>query len=61
MDENITSNDSVRTPAEPVVLNDALHNRGVAFTLAEREALGLTGRLPSAPSATPTTVALGNS
>jgi hypothetical protein len=38
---------SVRTPAEPAVLNDPLRNRGVAFTLAEREALGLTGRLPS--------------
>ena len=38
---------SARTPAEPGVLNDPLRNRGVAFTLAEREALGLTGRLPS--------------
>ncbi|HYY17821.1 MAG TPA: oxaloacetate-decarboxylating malate dehydrogenase, partial [Streptosporangiaceae bacterium] len=34
-------------PGEPAVLNDPLRNRGVAFTLAEREALGLTGRLPS--------------
>ena len=48
MNENITSNNSVRRPAEPAVLNDPLRNRGVAFTLAEREALGLTGRLPSA-------------
>jgi malate dehydrogenase (oxaloacetate-decarboxylating) len=44
VNENITS---AGTPAEPAVLNDPLRNRGVAFTLAEREALGLTGRLPS--------------
>jgi malate dehydrogenase (oxaloacetate-decarboxylating) len=30
------------------VLDDPLLNRGVAFTAAEREALGLTGRLPAA-------------
>src|SRR5215831_2859121 len=47
MNENSTSRNSVRTSAEPAVLNDPLRNRGVAFTLAEREALGLTGRLPS--------------
>ena len=47
MNENITSNNSTCMPAEPAVLNDQLRNRGVAFTLAEREALGLTGRLPS--------------
>jgi len=47
MSENTTSDDSVRRPAEPDVLNDPLRNRGVAFTPAEREALGLTGRLPS--------------
>ena len=41
------SPDMTQTPAEPAVLNDPLRNRGVAFTLAEREALGLTGRLPS--------------
>jgi malate dehydrogenase (oxaloacetate-decarboxylating) len=45
MNENIRS--SVRTSAEPMVLNNPLRNRGVAFTPAEREALGLTGRLPS--------------
>ncbi|MGW1167057.1 NAD-dependent malic enzyme [Streptomyces sp. NPDC002550] len=37
-----------RTPAIPGVLVDPLRNRGVAFTPEEREALGLTGRLPSA-------------
>ncbi|MGW5431956.1 NAD-dependent malic enzyme [Streptomyces sp. NPDC004059] len=36
-----------RTPATPGVLVDPLRNRGVAFTQEEREALGLTGRLPS--------------
>ncbi|MFJ3822178.1 NAD-dependent malic enzyme [Streptomyces nodosus] len=36
-----------RTPATPGVLVDPLRNRGVAFTPREREALGLTGRLPS--------------
>ena len=45
MSEDIRS--IVRTSAEPAVLNDPLRNRGVAFTPAEREALGLTGRLPS--------------
>jgi len=30
------------------VLDDPLRNRGAAFTHAEREALGLTGRLPAA-------------
>ena len=35
------------TPAVPGVLDDPMRNRGVAFTAAEREALGLTGRLPS--------------
>jgi len=47
MNENITGNNNVHTAAEPAVLNDPLRNRGVAFTPAEREALGLTGRLPS--------------
>src|SRR5580692_11595355 len=41
------TNDNARMPTEPDVLNDPLRNRGAAFTLAEREALGLTGRLPS--------------
>jgi malate dehydrogenase (oxaloacetate-decarboxylating) len=35
-------------PAVPAVLDDPLRNRGVAFTPDEREALGLTGRLPAA-------------
>src|SRR6478736_9565996 len=38
---------TTRTPAVPGVLDDPMSNRGVAFTAAEREALGLTGRLPS--------------
>jgi malate dehydrogenase (oxaloacetate-decarboxylating) len=33
---------------ERSVLNDPMRNRGVAFTAAEREALGLVGRLPPA-------------
>ena len=37
-----------RTPALPGVLDDPILNRGVAFSAAEREALGLTGRLPAA-------------
>jgi malate dehydrogenase (oxaloacetate-decarboxylating) len=37
-----------RTPAVPGVLSDPILNRGVAFSAAEREALGLTGRLPAA-------------
>jgi malate dehydrogenase (oxaloacetate-decarboxylating) len=36
------------TSAVPAVLNDPLRNHGVAFIEAERRALGLTGRLPSA-------------
>ena len=44
MNEDITSTNCARTPD---VLSDPLRNRGVAFTQAEREALGLTGRLPS--------------
>jgi malate dehydrogenase (oxaloacetate-decarboxylating) len=46
--EKIQSNGSVRTPAAPAVLTDPMRNRGVAFTEAERESLGLAGRLPSA-------------
>ena len=36
------------TEQTPSVLEDPLLNRGAAFTLAERETLGLTGRLPAA-------------
>jgi malate dehydrogenase (oxaloacetate-decarboxylating) len=42
---------SVRTgpdPAIPEVLQDPIRDKGTAFTQAERDALGLTGRLPSA-------------
>ena len=39
---------AARTPATPGVLEDPIRNRRVAFTAAERETLGLTGRLPSA-------------
>jgi malate dehydrogenase (oxaloacetate-decarboxylating) len=39
---------AVRTPTIPEVLSDPIRNHGAAFSLAEREALGLTGRLPSA-------------
>jgi len=44
----IVDTNKTRTPATPAVLDDPMRDRGVAFTLAEREALGLTGRLPSA-------------
>ena len=47
MNEKTTGKASVHTSAGPELLDDPLRNRGVAFTLAEREALGLTGRLPS--------------
>jgi malate dehydrogenase (oxaloacetate-decarboxylating) len=38
----------VPTPVIPAQLQDPLHDKGTAFTQAERDALGLTGRLPSA-------------
>jgi hypothetical protein len=44
----IKDNAKMRTPALPGVLDDPVLNRGVAFSPAEREALGLTGRLPAA-------------
>jgi hypothetical protein len=38
-----------RIPARtPAILKDPVRNRGVAFSVEERAALGLTGRLPSA-------------
>ena len=36
------------TPVIPAQLQDPLHDKGTAFTQEERDALGLTGRLPSA-------------
>jgi malate dehydrogenase (oxaloacetate-decarboxylating) len=39
---------SGKSPAVPAILADPIRDRGVAFTEAEREAVGLTGRLPSA-------------
>ena len=39
---------TARTPAVPGALQDPVSNRGVAFSHAEREKLGMTGRLPSA-------------
>ena len=39
---------TIPTAATPAALTDPLRNQGVAFNPAERQALGLTGRLPSA-------------
>jgi malate dehydrogenase (oxaloacetate-decarboxylating) len=39
---------TVPVPAIPDVLEDPIRDKGTAFTEAERDALGLTGRLPSA-------------
>jgi hypothetical protein len=44
----IKDNAKMRTAALPGVLADPVLNRGVAFSAADREALGLTGRLPAA-------------
>ena len=41
-------NTTTRTPAVPGVLQDPISNRGAAFSRAERDSIGLTGRLPSA-------------
>ncbi|MEV6027683.1 NAD-dependent malic enzyme [Streptomyces sp. NPDC052036] len=41
------SEKTVPTPATPSVLADPFLDRGTAYTQAERDALGLTGRLPS--------------
>ena len=46
MNEKTANDSNTRTPAVPAVLDDPIRNRGVAFSAAEREALGLTGRLP---------------
>src|SRR5882762_6685008 len=47
-EEKIMTIGTTRTPATGEVLDDPVLNRGVAFSSAEREALGLTGRLPAA-------------
>ena len=39
---------SATSPAVPGVLDDPIKDHGTAFTPAQRDALGLTGRLPSA-------------
>jgi hypothetical protein len=46
MNEKITGSNSAHNASVPKLLDDPLRNRGVAFTQAERETLGLTGRLP---------------
>ncbi|HWG25307.1 NAD-dependent malic enzyme [Actinospica sp.] len=43
----MTTTDAVRTPTTPGVLQDPMTNHGVAFSASERNAYGLTGRLPS--------------
>jgi malate dehydrogenase (oxaloacetate-decarboxylating) len=48
MDDKTSTKDSARSPHVPCALDDPVRNRGVGFSLAEREALGLTGRLPAA-------------
>jgi malate dehydrogenase (oxaloacetate-decarboxylating) len=48
VDEETRSAGGPHTPAVPAVVNDPMLNRGVGFTVAEREALGLAGRLPAA-------------
>jgi malate dehydrogenase (oxaloacetate-decarboxylating) len=47
MNEKTANDNDTRTRAVLSVLDDPMRNRGVAFSAAEREALGLTGRLPS--------------
>jgi malate dehydrogenase (oxaloacetate-decarboxylating) len=47
-EEKIMTMGTTRAPATGEVLDDPVLNRGVAFSAAEREALGLTGRLPAA-------------
>src|SRR5215470_15889992 len=39
---------TVPSPAVPGILDDPINDRGTAFTPAQRDALGLTGRLPAA-------------
>jgi malate dehydrogenase (oxaloacetate-decarboxylating) len=42
------SNRNSASPRVPAILEDPIRNRGVAFLPEERDALGLTGRLPPA-------------
>jgi malate dehydrogenase (oxaloacetate-decarboxylating) len=44
----MTNTSTAHAPHIPDVLDDPLLDRGTAFTEAEHDALGLTGRLPSA-------------
>jgi len=44
----MTNTSTAHAPHIPDVLDDPLLDRGTAFTEAERDALDLTGRLPSA-------------
>ncbi|HEX6449024.1 MAG TPA: NAD-dependent malic enzyme [Trebonia sp.] len=48
MTKRTITKQTIRTPAAPAVLDDPFRNRGAAFTAADRDTLGLTGRLPSA-------------
>src|SRR5215475_2842932 len=48
MNETSMTNGDMHASVVPRVLDDPLRNRGAAFTQADRDALGLTGRLPSA-------------
>jgi hypothetical protein len=47
MATTVVSQRKQASPGTPPALEDPLINRGVAFSLEEREQLGLTGRLPS--------------
>ena len=47
MNKKTANDNNTRTRAVLSVMDDPIRNRRVAFSAAEREALGLTGRLPS--------------
>jgi len=44
---DVMSDRKPMSPRTPAILEDPARNRGVAFSVREREELGLTGRLPS--------------